>query len=259
MLLSILCTTASQGLSKTSLGSWALSLPNSFTLLLVSSLVLLIVALWINSLPGFFSLFCAISTYFTVSLSAGWYFPGAPQTTRVTSDTISVTLGHIGIIIFCYMLHYAQLNTLAASTAGNEPDPRAAYGNSSISHKHPTGMCPSLIPKMLGNLFSHRADKHQLLTHSEQHPGLEQEQGAGWQQWRQTLWGASNTVWAEGPERGSPWAHPERCVQLRAPQVKEHVKVLECLQRRATQLLCNHISSFCFPSRPFLSIKINQT
>lgn len=127
----------------------------------------------------------------------------------------------------------------------------------------PTNTLQERVPvwylKCLGIYFLTELTKHQLLTHSEQHPGLEHEQGAGWQQWRQTPWGASNTAWGEGLERGSPWAHPERCVQLRAPQVKEHVKVLECLPRRATQLLCNHISSFCFPSRPFLSIKINQT
>lgn len=70
--------------------------------------------------------------------------------------------------------------------------------------------CPSLIPKMLGNLFAHRADKHQLPTHSEQHPGLEHEQGAGWQQWRQTPPGCIKHSVGRGAGEGvtlsSPWA-----------------------------------------------------
>lgn len=83
----------------------------------------------------------------------------------------------------------------------------------------------SLIPKMLGESFSHRADKHQLLTHTEslQETGCWLAAVPGGQT---PPWGVSNTAWAEGLE-GSPWALPERCVWLWALQVKEHMKVIE--------------------------------
>lgn len=148
--------------------TWALSLPNRFALLLVSSLVLHTLAPWINSLPGFFLfILCHLYLFHYIIICRGGISLVHLSTTPVTSDTISVTIRYIRIIRFCYMLHCAQLNTLVASKAGNEPVPRAACGNSSISHTHLTGICPNLISKMLGKLFSHRTDTHQLLTPSE--------------------------------------------------------------------------------------------
>lgn len=70
------------------------------------------------------------------------------STSRVVSDTISVTIGYIGIKRFCYVT-LCTTQHIVASKAGNEPVPHAACGNSSISHNHLTEMCLNLTPKMI--------------------------------------------------------------------------------------------------------------
>lgn len=178
------------------------------------------------------------------------------STTPVISDTFSVTIGYFGIIRLCYMLHCAQLSKLGASKAGNKPVPRAASGNSSIFHKHPTGTCPNLVPKMLGNLFSHRADKHQLLTHSEQHPELEHEQG----QEGKLPAGVHQT---QHGQRGWRGGHPELTLSPVCSSGPHRLRgtwrYLNAFRGRQHSHYAINTSSFCFPSRLFFSITINQT
>lgn len=111
------------------------------------------------------------------------------STARLTSGTIFVR-GHVWsnqIWLHVKLRTTEQSAKLEMRTQPGQQAPgkqhkQAPPANRSAPYKHPTGMCPSLIPKILGKSFSCRANKRELLMCSKQCSGLEGEQGAGRQQ-----------------------------------------------------------------------------